>query len=68
MTPNPTARPFVLGALLFLTFIAFGPGRASATAGAGHTATTSPLSTARVGEARNTSFTLMSRASGVKGL
>ena len=68
MTPNPTARPFVVGALLFLTFIAFWPGRVSATAGAGHTATGSSLSTARVGEARSTSFTLMSRASGVKGL
>ena len=68
MTPNPTARPFVVGALLFLAFVAFWPGRASATAGAGHTATISSLSDVRVGEARSTSLTLMSRASGVKGL
>jgi len=30
MTPNPTARPFVLGALLFLTLIGLWPGRATA--------------------------------------
>ena len=68
MTPNPTARPFVVGALLFLTFIALWPGRASAAEGPGQTAASSLPSTARVGEARSTSFTLMSRASGEKGL
>jgi hypothetical protein len=30
MTPNPTARPFVVGALLFLTLISLWPGRVSA--------------------------------------
>ena len=30
MTPNPTARPFVVGALLFLTLISLWPGRAQA--------------------------------------
>ena len=30
MTPNPTARPFVVGALLFLTLISLWPGRAYA--------------------------------------
>ena len=30
MTPNPTARPFIVGALLFLTLIGLWPGRASA--------------------------------------
>jgi hypothetical protein len=30
MTPNPTVRPFVAGALLFLTLIGLWPGRASA--------------------------------------
>jgi hypothetical protein len=34
MTPNPTARPFVVGALLFLTLIAAWPGRAQADRGA----------------------------------
>ena len=27
MTPNPTARPFIVGALLFLTLIGLWPGR-----------------------------------------
>jgi hypothetical protein len=67
MTPNPTARPFLVGALLFLALIAFWPGRASAAAGAGHTATSS-LSADRGREALSTSSTLMSRASGVNGL
>ncbi len=35
MTPNPTARPFVVGALLFLTLISFWPGHAEADRGAG---------------------------------
>jgi len=30
MTPNPTARPFVVGALLFLSVISLWPGRAQA--------------------------------------
>jgi hypothetical protein len=30
MTPNPTARPFVVGALLFLTLISLWPGRVQA--------------------------------------
>jgi hypothetical protein len=30
MTPNPTARPFIVGGLLFLTLIGLWPGRASA--------------------------------------
>jgi hypothetical protein len=30
MTPNPTARPFIVGALLFLTLIGAWPGRARA--------------------------------------
>jgi hypothetical protein len=30
MTPNPTARPFIVGALLFLTLVGFWPGRARA--------------------------------------
>jgi len=34
MTPNPTARPFVVGALLFLGVISFWPGRAQADRGA----------------------------------
>jgi len=34
MTPNPTARPFVVGALLFLTLISLWPGRAQADRGA----------------------------------
>ena len=34
MTPNPTARPFVVGALLFLTLISLWPGRAHADRGA----------------------------------
>lgn len=68
MTPNPTARPFIVGALLFVACIAFWPGRASAFARAGHTATGSSLSIGRASEARSTSFTLISRASGVKGL
>jgi hypothetical protein len=33
MTPNPTARPFVVGALLFLTLISLWPGRAHADRG-----------------------------------
>jgi hypothetical protein len=34
MTPNPTARPFFVGALLFLTLISVWPGRAHADRGA----------------------------------
>jgi hypothetical protein len=34
MTPNPTARPFVVGALLFLSVISLWPGRAQADRGA----------------------------------
>jgi len=34
MTPNPTARPFVVGALLFLSMISLWPGRAQADRGA----------------------------------
>jgi len=34
MTPNPTARPFVVGALFFLTLISLWPGRAQADRGA----------------------------------
>ena len=34
MTPNPTARPFVVGALFFLTLISVWPGRAHADRGA----------------------------------
>jgi hypothetical protein len=34
MTPNPTARPFIVGALLFLTLISVWPGRAQADRGA----------------------------------
>ena len=34
MTPNPTARPFVLGALLFVTLISLWPGHAHADRGA----------------------------------
>jgi hypothetical protein len=30
MTPNPTARPFIVGSLLFLTLVGFWPGRARA--------------------------------------
>ena len=30
MTPNPTARPFIVGALLFLTLLSVWPGRAQA--------------------------------------
>ena len=30
MTPNPTARPFVVGALLFLALISLWPGHVSA--------------------------------------
>ena len=30
MTPNPTARPFIVGALLFLTLISVWPGHAHA--------------------------------------
>lgn len=30
MTPNPTARPFIVGALLFLALISAWPGRAHA--------------------------------------
>jgi len=33
MTPNPTARPFIVGALLFLTLIGAWPGRAHADRG-----------------------------------
>lgn len=33
MTPNPTARPFIVGALLFLTLIGAWPGRARADRG-----------------------------------
>ena len=33
MTPNPTARPFIVGALFFLTLIAAGSGRAQANRG-----------------------------------
>ena len=33
MTPNPTVRPFVVGALLFLTLISVWPGRAHADRG-----------------------------------
>ncbi len=33
MTPNPTARPFIVGALLFLTLISVWPGRAQADRG-----------------------------------
>ena len=32
MTPNPTARPFVVGALLFLMLIGLWPGHATASA------------------------------------
>jgi hypothetical protein len=34
MTPNPTARPFVVGALLFLTLISLWPSHVSASGGA----------------------------------
>ena len=34
MTPNPTARPFIMGALLFLTLLSAWPGRAHADRGA----------------------------------
>ena len=34
MTPNPTARPFVLGALLFVTLLSIWPGHAHADRGA----------------------------------
>jgi len=34
MTPNPTARPFIVGALLFLALISVWPGRAHADRGA----------------------------------
>jgi hypothetical protein len=34
MTPNPTVRPFVLGALLFVTLISLWPGHAHADRGA----------------------------------
>ena len=34
MTPNPTARPFVVGALLFLMLIGGWPRRAQASRGA----------------------------------
>jgi hypothetical protein len=34
MTPNPTARPFVVGALLFLALIGLWPGHVSASGGA----------------------------------
>ena len=34
MTPNPTARPFVLGALLCVTLISLWPGHARADRGA----------------------------------
>ena len=30
MTPNPTARPFIVGALLFLSLVSFWPRRVSA--------------------------------------
>jgi hypothetical protein len=30
VTPNPTARPFVVGALLFLALVGLWPGRARA--------------------------------------
>ena len=30
MTPTPTARPFIVGALLFLTVLSVWPGRAHA--------------------------------------
>jgi len=33
MTPNPTARPFIVGALLFLALISAWPGRAHADRG-----------------------------------
>jgi hypothetical protein len=33
MTPNPTARPFVVGALFFLTLISLWPGHAQADRG-----------------------------------
>ena len=33
MTPNPTARPFIVGALFFLTLIGAWPGRAHADRG-----------------------------------
>ena len=33
MTPNPSARPFVVGALLFLTLVGLWPGRATASGG-----------------------------------
>jgi hypothetical protein len=33
MTPNPTARPFVVGALLFLTLISLWPSRVTASGG-----------------------------------
>jgi hypothetical protein len=42
MTPNPTARPFIVGALLFLTLVGFWPGRVSA-----DRATAVPLATYR---------------------
>jgi hypothetical protein len=68
MTPNPTARPFIVGALFFLTLIAAGPGRVSATGGGRHAVTSSSRSTGRVLDVRSTSETLRSSASGVKGL
>lgn len=41
MTPNPTARPFIVGALLFLTLVGFWPGRVSADRA--HRAAATPL-------------------------
>jgi hypothetical protein len=43
MTPNPTLRPFIVGALLFLTLVGFWPGRAAASRTAPPAASASTL-------------------------